>query len=207
MTVRGGIVLLALLIAAACVPTKHSGNARTSAMDGGTGGTGESNAMTSNPCEAARHSIESNSFASWKGLPPECSTQALFGISFDENWGMQKLGSTFQPARAHLLEIAGYYRPMVYVRDGRPVMFDGMPHPVDGSWSAIATALGAAEAVYDWEFSTVPIPKGEHIYASRGITFWVNPNRDLIVYVAVYAATTVDEYEKRLRPSRGKRMK
>ena len=163
--------------------------------------------MTPNLCDAARHAIETNGFGAWTGLPPECNTEALFGISFDEQWGMQKLGSTFQPARTHVLELAGYYRPLGYVRDGRPFMFDGMPNPVDGSWGALAASLGTADAIYDWELSTFPIPKGEHVYASRGITVWVNPSRDLIVYVTVYAATTVDEYVKRLRPSREKRMK
>lgn len=197
-------VLVALLTAAACVPTKHKPNTKTVAMDGGTGGT---NAMTLTPCEAARRAIESNSFSAWTGLPPACTTEALFGISFDDQWGLQKLGATFEPARTHLLEISGYYRPMAYVRDGRPLMFDGMPTTVDGSWPPLASALGTAEAINDWIFGTVTIPKGEHIYARRGITVWMEPDKQQVIYVAVYAPTTVDEYVKRLRPSREKRMK
>lgn len=198
------MVLLVLLAAAACVPAKHKPNSKTIPIDGGAGGT---NTMTITPCEAARRAIESNSFAAWTGLPAECSAEALFGISFDNQWGLEKLGATFQPARTHLLEINGYYAPTAYVRDSRPLMFDGMPTPVDGSWPPLAAALGPAQSINDFIYGTVTIPKGEHIYAKRGITIWMEPERQHVIYVAVYVPTTVDEYVKRLRPSREKRMK
>jgi hypothetical protein len=128
----------------------------------------------------------------------------LFGIPFDNDWGRQLLGSASEPARLRLLEIGGYYQPTAYVRDGVVVMFDGMKPALDGGWAALTADLGSPEASFDWVFGTTPMSGGEHVYARRGITIYLNPGNNVVVYVTVYAATTVDDYVKQLRPPREK---
>jgi len=107
-------------------------------------------------CDAARRAMETHRFTGWRGLPQHCTPDALFGVPFDDQWGGQPLGSDFGPARTHLLELGGYYRPMAYVREGHAVMFDAMTPALDGGWPVLAADLGTPEATFDWVFGTTP---------------------------------------------------
>jgi hypothetical protein len=49
------------------------------------------------------------------------------------------------------------------------------------------------------------MPAGELVYARRGLTIFLNPENQAIAYLSVYTPTTIDEYARRLRPSREKR--
>lgn len=162
--------------------------------------------MTSTPCDAAKQQIERRHFIGWRGLPASCTSDALFGVVFDETWGAGKLGADFEPVRQRVLELAGYYRPMAYVRDGHVVAFDGMNPELDADWSALSKDLGEPDVKLDWVHGTTPMPAGERVYAQKGITVFLNPSNDFVVYVMVYAPTTVEQYTKLLRPSREKRI-
>jgi hypothetical protein len=161
--------------------------------------------MTTMTCEEARHAIVARHFVGWRGLPDRCAPTALFGVALDDSWGMLPLGASLEPARSRLLELAGYYRPLAYVRDDAPLAFDAMNPQLDGGWQALATDLGEPDATLDWVFGTVVMPGGERIYARRGITVFLNPETQAGVYVTLYASTSVDTYLKTLRPPREKR--
>jgi hypothetical protein len=163
-------------------------------------------AMTSTPCDAAKQQIERRHFIGWRGLPAACTSDALFGVAFDETWGAGKLGADFEPARQRVLELAGYYRPMAYVREGHVVAFDGMNPELDADWAALSKDLGEPDAKLDWVHGTTPMSAGERVYAQKGITVFLNPSNDFVVYVMVYVPTTVEQYTKLLRPSREKRI-
>ena len=157
--------------------------------------------MTALTCASARAAIETRELKGWTGLPAGCSSDELFGVPFDEaSWGLLPLGEAHQPSRTRLLELGGYYRPIARVRDAKVVMFDAMNPSLSMDWAALAPTLGAADAIEDFTFSGVVMPRGEHIYASRGITVFVNPENQRIVYVALYAPTSVDVYRRSLRP-------
>ena len=161
--------------------------------------------MTEMTCETARQAITTRRFIGWSGLPRNCSPEAAFGIALDDSWGSLPLGSALEPARSRLLELGGYYRPLAYVRDGVAVAFDAMNPQMDGDWRALAESLGAPDAALDWVFGTVPMTRGERVYAARGITLWLNPETQAVVYVTVYAPATVDVYKQRIQPPREKR--
>lgn len=151
-------------------------------------------------CEDARRAIEEIRFVGWRGLPAGCAPEALVGLALDERWGRRTLGSEELPARMHLLELAGYYRPLVSVREGSVVLFDGRnPALVDG-WPALEADLGAPERTQDFVHGTVPMRAGERIHATRGITIYLNPENQMVVHLAVYVPTTADDYLSRLRP-------
>lgn len=199
------IIFVAAAIAA-CTPAERTQDPSTKKTEiHATSGTGGNHAMAPMTCDAARHAIETHRFTGWRGLPQHCTPDALFGIPFDDQWGKQPLGSDFAPARTHLLELGGYYRPMAYVREGHAVMFDAMTPALDGGWPVLAADLGTPEATFDWVFGTTPMAGGEHVYASRGITIFLNPDNNTVVYISVYASTTCAEYAKNLRPPREKR--
>lgn len=154
---------------------------------------------------SARNAIETRNFIGWRGLPSGCTPDTLFDVSLDEHWGELQLGKRFEPAKTRLLDTNGYYRPMVYVRDGVVVMFDGMNPALANSWDKLSEDLGTPEAKLDWVHGTVPMPHGERVYASRGITIFLNPENNFVIYVAVYVPTTVEGYVERLRQKREKR--
>jgi hypothetical protein len=202
---RGAV--LTLLVG--CAPT-DKGREHAPPMDvraeAGAGGDASMDATSeSTSCEHASEAIRAGRLVGWRGLPAGCSPQALFGVAFDDGWGARKLGSQFEPARMRLLELTGFYRPLVTVRDGTVVMFDATNPVLDGGWGALAADLGAPEASRDFVYSSVTMTGGERIHARRGITVFLNPENDVVLHVALYEPTTVDGYEQRLRPSLDKK--
>ncbi len=199
------LVLLATL--ATCAPAEHPDPLRKSdpPVIGGTPGSQGRDAMTTFNCDGARRAIEARHFQGWRGLPADCTPKAVLGIELDDTWGVMSLGSSFERARSHLVELPGYGRALAYARDGSLVLFDAMAPQLDGSWPALSADLGAPDATFDWTFGTVPMPGGEHVYASRGLTVFLNPENQVVAYVSVYAPTTVEIYARRLRPPREKR--
>jgi hypothetical protein len=165
--------------------------------------------MTQTPtpltCDTAKRAIELRRFVGWRGLPASCAPDAVFGIKLDDTWGVQPLGSSFEKARTRLIELPGYGRALAYARDGALVMFDAMSPQLDGGWPALSADLGAPEETHDWVFGTVAMPAGELVYAKRGLTIFLNPENQVVVYVTVYVPMTLDEYARRLRPPREKR--
>jgi hypothetical protein len=161
--------------------------------------------VTMMTCEEARHAIVMRRFVGWRGLPSGCSPTVLFGAALDDSWGALPLGASREPARSRLLELAGYYRPLAYVRDDVPLAFDAMSPQLENDWQALAQDLGEPDATLDWVFGTVVMPGGERIYARHGITVFLNPETEAVVYVTLYGSTTVDTYLKMLRPPREKR--
>src|SRR5262245_39868174 len=120
-------------------------------------------------CKSLRQKIESCDYAGWQGLLNECTPEDMFDIDIDENWGELFLGEKFEPARSHLLDFDGYYRPIVYARNGKVVMFDGMNPRIKSGWELLSTDLGAADVILDWTHGSVEMRQGERIYSGRGI--------------------------------------
>lgn len=194
---------LGLAMAAACAPTDRHPNGsnpaderRDARADANAGDT----TMTATTCNDARTAITARQFVGWRGLPAGCRPEELVGIAFDDGWGMRRLGEALEPARMRVLEVGGYYRPLVTVREGEVVMIDGMNPELAGGWSALEADLGAPDARRDFVFGSTPMAGGERVYASRGITVFVNPENQFVLYVALYAPTTVSDYLARLRP-------
>ena len=161
--------------------------------------------MTLGSCEEVRDAIAARRFVGWRGLPVGCKPDALFGVALDDQWGQLPLGDARDPARSRLLDLPGYYRPLAYVRDGIVVAFDAMNPELAGTVQALEDSLGPPEIVLDWVFGTVAMPRGERVYASRGITLFMNLENQKVVYVTVYAPTTSDAYQQKIRPPREKR--
>ena len=190
--------LLSLFTLVACTgPVERNREATHESNNAAAGKTGDATST----CETARRAIENRRFVGWRGLPAGCTPDALFGVAFDNTWGLRELGDAFAPARMHILELRGYYRPLATVRDTTVVMFDGMNPELEAGWDALSRDLGTPEAARDFEFGTIAMTGGERVHASRGITVFVNPENQFVLHIAVYAPTTVDDYVHQLRPS------
>jgi hypothetical protein len=122
----------------------------------------------------------------------------MFGEPFDaDEWPTRLLGKRDTPWL--LVDVPGYYRPTVSVRDGVVVMFDGMNPELDGGWEPLAADLGEPEAKLDWMRDTLPMKGGEWVYPARGITIFGRAAGNAALHVAVYPPTTLAEYEASLR--------
>jgi hypothetical protein len=145
--------------------------------------------------------IERREFADWHGLPPDA-----FTVPDDVSaWAQRPLGDLFEPARFRLLDLEGYYRPRISVRDGAVVLFDGAQPELD--FVALANALGEPEAREDCTVGTLDVAGGEWIYAGRGLTLFVNSEPDRVLHIALYAPVSVDAYADRLRPHLAKTLR
>jgi hypothetical protein len=154
----------------------------------------------------ARRAIESRQLVGWRGLPAGLSPAELFpGLPPDQSgWARRSLGDEFAPADFAVLEIEGYYRPTVSSRDGTVVLFDGMNPEVPGGLGPLSGDLGRPAALLDYASGTLPVKAGEWPYPERGITLFVNTTADRLLHLALYAPTTLEDYERRLRPHLGK---
>lgn len=163
-------------------------------------------AKTPKTCEEAKHAIETRHFVGWAGLPAGCTPDVMFGVKFEEQeWPARMLGK--KSTRWLQVDVPGYYQPSVSVRKGVVVLFDGMNPELDGGWAPLAADLGQPEAKLDWHRDTVLMKGGEWVYPKRGITIFGRAAGDDALHIAVYAPTTLAEYEASLRPELGTKLR
>lgn len=161
-------------------------------------------------CSVVGKKIADRDFVGWTGIPVECDAAALFGgLPADlASRPRRNLGDELTPAMFWVLDLPGYYRPTASFVDGKLVLFDGMNPELGGGFAALRDDLGAPVARLDWERGTLPIAAGEWVYPARGITVFVDPEApDTALHIAVYHATTLDAYRRRLRPHLGKQVR
>jgi hypothetical protein len=217
--------LLAVALAAACSPTNDSKPRRpdrpeppreasatapadattgtptapTATIDAGTGGS----VTTPKTCAEAKQAIEARRFVGWRGLPAGCSPDAMFGVKFEENeWPTRRLGKK-TTRWIKVGDVRGYYQPTASVRDNVVVLFDGMNPELEGGWAPLAADLGQPEAKLDWYRDDLLMKDGEWVYPARGITIFGRAAGNAALHIAVYAPTTLTEYETSLRPKLG----
>lgn len=165
--------------------------------------------MASHDCATARRAIATRQFVSWQGLPAGCAARELFD-DFPADLTdrpVRPLGDAFRPAVFVLLALPGYYRPMASLRDGALVLVDGMNPELAGGAAPLLDDLGEPAAQLDWHYGTLPIAAGEWVYPARGITLFLNTTRDRALHIALYHATSLDDYTRSLRPHLRKEMR
>ena len=158
--------------------------------------------MNAEICDRARAAILERNFTAWRGLPDDCGIAELFDKTQPDSAKMaaRSLGDNFVRTAFAVLEVPGYYRPTVSIRDGRLVLFDAMNPELAGGFAPLHATLGEPDARLDWVYGSVPFPKGEWPYPARGITVFVNDTEDRALHVALYRATTLATYRAELRP-------
>lgn len=162
--------------------------------------------MTSNDaCTQLRDALAERRFADFRGLNAQCAPAALFpGWSDDpERFRVRPLGRNQVKVRTTPIELAGYLRPEVSVRDGSLVLFDAKGPELDSA--ALLSALGEPELKLDAHFGTLPLPQGEYVYPSRGLALWVSHGK--IVHLAAFVPTSAEDYRATLSPDLEKKMR
>jgi hypothetical protein len=170
----------------------------------------EKNDTPMNPCNKAIQQIQNLDFHSWTGLPADCDWTELTG-PLPSDWSeiaQRSLGSEFREAKMIMLPIQGYYRPSMSFVDGKAVLFEAMaPEFPEGGDAALIAEMGSPAARLDWDFGTLPCPASEFVYPKRGITLFLGDDLKKVLHVALYAATSLEEYNRVLRPRLGKTLR
>jgi len=160
-------------------------------------------------CADARDRIVRVELVRWGGLPSGCRPSELFPELSDDTseWAVRPLGEDFERAAFAVVDLPGYNRPTVSVRDGAVVMFDGMNPRLAGGLEPLVSDLGDPEARLDYRHGTLPVERGEWVYPSRGATLFVNTTADTALHVALYGPVTFRQYLRLLRPHLGKTLR
>jgi hypothetical protein len=135
--------------------------------------------------------IAERDLASWNGLP-HCSLADVTGM-FDrigDGVGSGRIGT--RRCDYVLVAASGYDEPLrVWLDDDDVVALD-VEYP---NLPDLPAQLGEPEARRDFHWAGLDLADGELVYATRGITVFVNPDDQDVLRVAVYPAGSLQEYD------------
>jgi hypothetical protein len=143
-------------------------------------------------------------FAGWQGLPEHTRLPEVFEL-FRRNseWtGAGSLGSEQEEHPYLYVHVPGFEQPArVWLQNGDVVLIDAEPAAGPETVGQILKHLDAPEATRDSYLGTFLLENSEWIYASRGLTLFVNPENRALLRIAIYPACGLDHYLKHLRLS------
>lgn len=138
----------------------------------------------------------------WRGLVT-ATTLNDFGAVFGVDRARPisgRLGSDLQQANWYALAAGGFPVGMrVWTIGDQVVLVDAMEIDLPGGLLALMNAIGKPEAKLDSYLGVLEIQGSEWVYCSRGMTLYVNPDNGILLRIAVYASTTLEEYKRDLR--------
>jgi hypothetical protein len=147
------------------------------------------------PAEAMRL-IAERDLAAWHGLP-RCSladVTATFPRS-GEGVGSGRLGT--HQCDYVLVSASGYDEPLrVWLDDEGEVVAIDVEYP---DLPDLPARLGEPEARREFHWAGLDLTDGELVYASRGLTVFVNPDTGDVLRIAVYPAGSLQEYDAQWR--------
>lgn len=157
--------------------------------------------MEKTDCDKAKQMILDGDFREWKGLPADCDWTAWTGpLPTDWEEVMRRpLGTSFRKGYQLFFELEHYEHPSLSFADGKPILFESRG-PELVAFDSLLLALRKPKAKLDWDYGTLPLPKCEYVYPERGITLFMNLEGGSALHIALYAATTLADYQANLRP-------
>lgn len=156
------------------------------------------------PCGQTIHQLRARDFRSWRGLDERCTPDAFAAALGREgsNEGMRPLGSEAVEVTWWPAPCPGYGEPLeVQLAEGRVVRIDGLRPSLDGGLPALLAALGEPAAKLAYHDNVVPIPDGEWVWPGRGLALYLSADHRFVRRVALFHATDLDRYLRRLRPN------
>jgi hypothetical protein len=140
--------------------------------------------------------IAARDLAHWRGLPG-CSLADVTG-TFDrrgDGVGSGRIGTSRRDFV--LVSAPGYDEPLrVWLDDDDDVVALDVEYP---ELPELPAQLGEPEARRDFHWAGLDLADGELVYASRGITVYVNPENRDVLRVSVYPAGSLEQYDERWR--------
>jgi len=140
-------------------------------------------------------------FLGWSGLHPStmvADVAAVFEV--DATPQPAVLGSDQRGVSWTTVAADGFPEGIRVWLDGVDVvLLDGPGAALPDGLSPLLDELGEPEARLDSYLGVFRIEASEWVYPGRGLTLYVNPENMVLLRVAGYVPTTLDEYERRLR--------
>jgi hypothetical protein len=158
-------------------------------------------------CNSALEHIKNRDFINWTGLPANCDWTPLVG-ALPTEWARipeRSLGSNFLRGKMLMANVEGYMRASFSFVEGKPVLFEAMGPKLQASVADLMERFGTPKAILDWDFGTLPCPASEYVYPDKGVTLFLGTDKAKVFHIALYAATTLEDYLENLRPKLGKK--
>lgn len=149
-------------------------------------------------CEDAIQMIQNRDFRNWRGLPSGCNWPSAHDerSADPREWWVRKLRGHLDSAWTENVDLAGYYQPRFTYHRGDLMLFDGRNPELSCTSAELLEALGEPAAKLDWDAGTLPLPGMEWVWPERGIALYLGGDADHVSHVALFAATTSEEYKK-----------
>lgn len=155
-------------------------------------------------CDTIKQKIINRDFINWNGLPDNCDWTSLVG-EYPLDWELRTafpFGSSYKRRPIMMASVEGYDYPSFAFENGEAVLFQGQGPQVPDV-QALIEHFGEAAACLDWQFGYLPCRESECVYPERGITLFLNSDRDRLFHIALYKPTTLENYMDNLRPKLG----
>jgi hypothetical protein len=154
----------------------------------------------SSDCKAALDAFAAGDFRHWQGLPAGCELSAIADKDTlrRQAEGTGLLGQGRASFRMITME---HYAEAVRVWhvDDKILLMDVRYPVISPDLKDLLAALGKPETLLDSHFSNIVLEKSEWVYASKGLSLFINPDNFLLLRLAVYHPTSVDDYHQKFR--------
>ncbi|MBE9183028.1 hypothetical protein IQ268_31325 [Oculatella sp. LEGE 06141] len=150
-------------------------------------------------CEIALNQFAKQDWLHWQGLPTCTLSTVAQMLPLSDGVGSGNVGE--QTAHFHRLHLPGYGQPVrLWFTENEQVLLLDVAHPSpSASLETLLAQLGEPDAKLDTHWNVLSLPQSEWLYAQRGLALWINPENQVILHLAVFAPTTLEQYSHTLR--------
>jgi hypothetical protein len=151
-------------------------------------------------CRAAFDAFAGGDLRHWQGLPSGCQLAAIADGDTLQHQG-QGTGLLGQGRASYrMIAVEHYTEPVrVWHVDGNILLMDVRFPVISPDLRDLLESLGKPEALLDSHFSSIVIENSEWVYASKGLSLYINPDNFLLLRLAVYHRSSVEDYHQKLR--------
>ncbi len=206
-----GLAALALIASCGSKPSASLGepSKESSLVNTNKDDKGASNSSAGNTaCEPLVNALARADFGSWTGWPTGCDlTKLEETFTFAPTTTTSVAGDNRQSIFVRRAELPGVAQPLVLWLRETTVVRASLRYPEVDDPAEVIKRLGQPSTKLDAIFGSVPIPKpkAEWVYAERGVTLFMSADASKILAVAVYPASTVEQYKNELHFSQAQR--
>lgn len=160
--------------------------------------------MSKTNIQEALQALAARDFRDWHGLAPETSLADVAAVcDADTTWRATAwLGDEHQPAEWLSGTCREYEMGIrIWVAPGghRVLLMDTESPVLRTELPVLLQTLGTPAAKLESYLGTFCLEESEWVFASRGLTLYVNPETLQLLRLAVYPATSLEDYRRNLR--------
>ncbi len=148
----------------------------------------------------ALQQFDQRQFSDWHGLSPECTASDVANYAGGDlsqsgtHWlGEKKLAASFVS-----LAFQGYEDPVKLWFRGDQVVSLEAEYPQLDDAKALLASLGKPDATLDFYFDIMLNQGGEYVFCEKGITLFMDSQREDAVKISVYPPMNLDDYKANL---------